>query len=41
MVSAAYIQVHFREDPIMEVNTKIPDQTASREQSDLGWYSSP
>ena len=41
MVSAAYIQVHFRGDLIMEVNTVNPDQTASREQSDLGRYSSP
>ena len=28
---AAYIQVHFRGDVIMEVNTINPDQTASRE----------
>ena len=41
MVSAAYIQVLFRGDLIMEVNTINPDQTASREQSDLGRYSSP
>ena len=40
MVSAAYIQVHFRGE-VMEVNTINPDQTASMEQSDLGRYSSP
>ena len=39
MMSAAYIQhvqVHFRQDLIMEANTMNPDQTAPREQSDLG-----
>ena len=41
MVSAAYIQVHFRGDLIMEVKTINPDQTASREQSDLGRHSLP
>ena len=41
MVSAAYIQMHFRGDLIMEVKTINPDQTASREQSDLGRYSLP
>ena len=40
MVSAAYIQMHFRADLIMEVNTINPDQTASSERSDLGRYSS-
>ena len=32
----SYIQVHFRGDLIMEINSIIPDHTASREQSDLG-----
>ena len=41
MVSAAYIQVHFRGDLIMEMNNITPDHTASREQSDLGRYCSP
>ena len=36
--SAAYIQVQFRLDFIMEANTMNPDQTASKEQSDLGPY---
>ena len=36
MMSAAYIQVHFRQDLIMEANTMNPDQTAPMEQSDLG-----
>ena len=49
MMSAAYIQVHFRHDLIMEANTMNPDQTAPmdvfhfvcREQSDLSPYCSP
>ena len=41
MVSAAYIQVHFRGDLIMQVKTINPDQTAYREPSDLGRYSLP
>ena len=28
MMSSAYIQVHFRQDLIMEANTMNPDQTA-------------
>ena len=35
---AAYIQVHFRLDFFMESNNMNPDQTAPREQSDLGPY---
>ena len=31
-----YIQVYFRLDFILKVNTINPDQTALREQSDLG-----
>ena len=38
LTSAAYIQVHFRLDSIMEANTMNPDQTAPLEQSDLGLY---
>ena len=36
--SAAYIQVHFSLDFIMEAKTMNQDQTAPREQSDLGLY---
>ena len=36
-MSAAYIQVHFWLDFIVNANTMYPDQTA-REQSDLGTY---
>ena len=35
---AAYIQVHFKLDFIMEANTMDPDQTAPKEQSDLCTY---
>ena len=41
MMSAAYIQVHFRHDLIMEANTMNPNQTAPREQPDLGPYCLP
>ena len=37
-MSAAYSQVHFRLDFIMEANTMDPDQTGPLEQSDLGSY---
>ena len=37
-MSAAYIQVHFRLDIFMEANSMDPDQTAPKEQSDLGPY---
>ena len=33
-MSAAYIQVHFRLDFVMEANTMSPDQTACKDQSD-------
>ena len=37
LLFAAYIQVHFRLNIIMEANTMNPDQTAPKmEQSDLG-----
>ena len=36
--SAAYIQVYFRLNFVMEANTMNPDQTAPWEQSDLGPY---
>ena len=41
MMSATYIKAHLRQDNIMEANTMNPDQTAPREQSDLGPYCSP
>ena len=34
--SAAYIQVHFRLDFLMEANIMNPDQTAPKEKSDQG-----
>ena len=37
-MSAAYIQVHFRLDFFMKANSIDPDQTAPKEQSDLGPY---
>ena len=37
-MSAAYIQVHFRLDFIKEAKNMNPDQTASKDQSDLGHY---
>ena len=38
---AAYNQVHLRQYLIKETNTKNPDQTSPREQSDLGPHCSP
>ena len=35
---AAYIQVHFKLDFVMESNNIDPDQTAPKEQSELGQY---
>ena len=35
-MSAAYIQVQFTLDFFMESNNMTPDQTAPKEQSDLG-----
>ena len=37
-MSAVYTQVHFTLDFILEANIMNPDQTAPREQSDLGPY---
>ena len=37
-MSAAYIQVYFRLDNIMEAKNMNPDKTAPNEQSDLGPY---
>ena len=37
-MSAAYIQVHFRLDFFKEATSMNPDQTAHKEQSDLGPY---
>ena len=36
--SVAYINVYFRLDCFMEANNMKPDQTAPKEQSDLGPY---
>ena len=36
--SVAYIQKHLKPDFIMEANTMNPDQTAPKEQSNLGPY---
>ena len=37
-MSAAYSQVHFKLDFIMEANTMNPDQTGPLEQSDMDSY---
>ena len=37
-MSAACIQVHFKIDFSMESNNMNPDQTAAKEQADLGPY---